>query len=98
MKLDSRLPAAALIESGMRSYRAGEVNIAALLVAIGRPRLCSLGFDLPAQPGLCREPELALYRLLATQHGNGAHSRYNALIRSLVSFERASARRNRSVR
>lgn len=35
---------------------------------------------------------VTLYRLLATEHGNGAHSRYNALIRSLVSFERAVAR------
>ena len=93
MKLDPRLPAAALIEAGLRSYRVGETSIAALLVAVGRPRLRSLGFDLPAHPGLDREPELALYRLLAAQHGNGAHSQYNALIRSLVSFERALARR-----
>lgn len=92
MTLDPRLPAAGLIAAGLRSYRAGEVTIAALLVAIGRPRLRSLGFDLPARPGLCHEPELTLYRLLATEHGNGAHSRYNALIRSLVSFERAVAR------
>lgn len=93
MTVDPRLPAAGLIEAGLRSYRAGEASIAALLVAIGRPRLCSLGFDLPARPGLCQEPETALYRLLATEHGNGAHSRYNALIRALVSFERAVARR-----
>lgn len=90
--LDPRLPAAGLIAAGLRSYRAGEVTSAALLVAIGRPRLRSLGLDLPARPGLCHEPELTLYRLLATEHGNGAHSRYNALIRSLVSFERALAR------
>ena len=94
MTVDPRLPAAGLIEAGLRSYRAGEASIAALLVAIGRPRLRSLGFDLPARPGLCHEPELALYRLLATEHGNGAHSRYNALIRALVSFERAAARRS----
>lgn len=90
--LDPRLPAARLIAAGLRSYQAGEVTSAALLVAIGRPRLRSLGLDLPARPGLCHEPELTLYRLLATEHGNGAHSRYNALIRSLVSFERALAR------
>ena len=93
MRLDPGLPAAALVEAGLRSYRAGETGIAALLVAIGRPRLRSLGIDLPAHPGLCREPELALYRLLAAQHGNGAHSQYNALIRSLASFEHALARR-----
>ncbi|MFM7182014.1 MAG: hypothetical protein ACKO2G_11200, partial [Verrucomicrobiales bacterium] len=32
--------------------------------------------------------ELDLYQLLASE-GNQAHSRYNALIRELVSFERA---------
>ncbi|MCX7825142.1 MAG: hypothetical protein N2689_06250, partial [Verrucomicrobiae bacterium] len=30
-----------------------------------------------------------LYQMLAAVHGNAAHSQYNALIRLLVSFERA---------
>lgn len=33
--------------------------------------------------------ELRLYRLLSEQCGDAAHSRYNALVRLLVSFERA---------
>ena len=96
MKLDPRLPAAELIEAGLRSYRAGQTTVGSLLVAIGLPRLRSLGIDLPAHAGLSIEPELTLYRLLVTRHGNGAHTQYNALIRKLVSFERALARRRES--
>jgi hypothetical protein len=31
-----------------------------------------------------------LYEVLSEQYGDAAHSRYNALIRRLVSFERAA--------
>jgi hypothetical protein len=34
-----------------------------------------------------------LYRLLATTHGVAAHSQFNALVRQLVSFERALEQR-----
>jgi hypothetical protein len=40
------------------------------------------------------EPELQLYRLLRREEGD-AYSRYNALVRELVSFEAALDRRNR---
>ncbi|MCX6930149.1 MAG: hypothetical protein NT154_44095 [Verrucomicrobia bacterium] len=40
------------------------------------------------------EPERQLYRLLR-QEGGDAYSRYNALIRELVSFEQALDRRCR---
>ena len=92
MKLDRKLPAAELIEAGLRSYRDGEATVGSLLVAVGLPRLRSLGLTLPTQPTLSAKPELELYRLLAARHGRGAHSQYNALIRRLVSFERALAR------
>jgi hypothetical protein len=36
-------------------------------------------------------PEQRLYRLLSEAHGDAAHARYNALIRRLVSYERAAA-------
>ena len=62
----------------------------ALLVAIGAPRLRKLGFDVPEWQGT-ELPEHVLYLELARAHGNGAHSRYNSLIRRLVSFERALA-------
>jgi hypothetical protein len=37
-----------------------------------------------------RDPEHRLYEMLAKTDPDSAHSRYNALIRRLVSFERAA--------
>jgi hypothetical protein len=55
-------------------------------VSIGAPRLRRLGVDVPrAEPS----PEHRLYAVLASRHGDAAHSHYNAWIRRLVSFERA---------
>ncbi len=59
---------------------------AALLVSIGAPRLLRSGFSVPSP---LPDAEHRLYALLARSHGNGAHSQYNALVRRLVSFERA---------
>ena len=73
---------------GTRSA-APEFPVEALLVAIGARRLRGAGVLVPDVPGMPKEPELALYDALARQHPSGTHSRYNALIRRLVSFERA---------
>jgi len=80
-------PAQELIEEGLRDLERGVESIPALLVSIGAPRLRRLGLRVPrAIP----EPEHRLYELLARQDPDSAHSRYNALIRRLVSFERAA--------
>jgi hypothetical protein len=84
------LPGADLIEEGLADARGGRDTVAALLVSIGAPRLVHLGIDLPHGPALA-DPEHRLYLRLAQQYGDAAHSRYNALIRRLVSFERACA-------
>jgi hypothetical protein len=81
------LPGAELIAQGLEDLRAGRETPAALLVAIGRPRLVRLGFDVPLRYD---HPEIRLYELLSETEGNAAHGRYNALIRRLVSFERAA--------
>ena len=86
--ISAALPGSELIEAGVRDLREGRETIEALLVAIGSPRLRRLGFDLPDQ--LPIDPEHRLYRLLAADDSDSAHSRYNALIRRLVSFERAA--------
>ena len=83
------LPGAELVLPGIEDLRRGVESVPALLVAIGRPRLARLGFDL--QPEGVARPEHRLYELLAAKYGDAAHSRYNALIRRLVSFERAAA-------
>ncbi len=83
------LPGADLVKQGARDLEAGRESAEALLVSIGAPRLRSIGIEL-ATP--IASPEHKLYLLLAREKGDGAHSAYNALIRRLVSFERAAAR------
>ncbi|MDP2321987.1 MAG: hypothetical protein Q8O42_21930 [Acidobacteriota bacterium] len=91
------LPGAELIDQGLRDLADGHQSEAALLVLIGAPRLRRLGCDVPsAPPGWSAapndpSPEHRLYARLARSHADSAHSRYNALIRTLVSFERAGA-------
>lgn len=86
-----------LIEQGLRDLSAGAESEAALLVLIGAPRLRRLGLDVPegprewSAPPRDPSPEHRLYQRLAREHADSAHSRYNALIRALVSFERAGA-------
>lgn len=83
------LPGGDLIVAGLEDLRQGRETVPALLVAIGGPRLSRLGYDVPAGPD---HPEHRLYHLLArddTEGAAAAHSRYGALIRRLVSFERA---------
>jgi hypothetical protein len=86
--MQAGLPGADLIEAGLRDLRQGRETVEALLVAIGAPRLRSIGIDLPDNlPG---NPEHRLYHLLARDNSDSAHSRYNALVRRLVSYERAA--------
>jgi hypothetical protein len=82
------LPGAQLIEQGLADLSLGTESAEALLVSIGAPRLRTIG--IPVQAPI-PSPEHKLYALLAEKKGNGAHSAYNALVRRLVSFERAAA-------
>jgi hypothetical protein len=82
------LPGADLVGRGAADLDAGRESPEALLVSIGAPRLRSLGIELSTP---IASPEHRLYALLVSQKGDAAHSAYNALIRRLVSFERAAA-------
>ena len=81
------LPGGDLVAAGLRDLEQGTETVAALLVAIGAPRLRRLGF---AVPRTAADPERRLYALLARDDPDAAHGRYNALVRRLVSFERAA--------
>ena len=81
------LPGNDLVAIGIQDLECQRETIPALLVAIGAPKLRSLGLQLPED--LPSNPEHRLYDLLSTSEPDSAHSRYNALIRRLVSFERA---------
>ncbi len=82
------LPAGDLVRSGLDDLRAGRETVESLLVEIGAPRLRRLSIDLPQ--GGVGSPEKRLYEHLEALDAESAHSRYNALIRRLVSFERAA--------
>ena len=84
----SDFPGAEIVAPGLADLAAGRASVAALVVSIGAPRLRRLGFDVVSP---IRDAERALYLRLAAEDPDGAHSRYNGLVRRLVSFERASA-------
>jgi hypothetical protein len=83
------LPGSDLIEAGLRDLERGVRSLPALLVEVGAPRLRRLGIAVPREDNAA--PEHRLYALLAQSDPDSAHSRYNALIRRLVSYERAAA-------
>jgi hypothetical protein len=87
--MDSRgLPGSELIDRGLSDLQAGRETVESLLVLVGATRLRSLGLEVP--PSDIDHPEHRLYELLSQEDADSAHSRYNALIRLLVSFERAA--------
>jgi hypothetical protein len=84
--VDRSLPGADLVERGLTDLARGVESVEALLVSIGAPRLHGLGISVA---GALPNSERRLYDVLASEDPDSAHSRYNALIRRLVSFERA---------
>lgn len=87
----SDLPGGELIAAGLEDLRHGVESVPALLAQIGARRLRQLAIEVPGRSADEPMPEHRLYEILARQHGDNAHSRYNALIRQLVSFTRALA-------
>ncbi len=86
-EISDSLPGAAFVRRGLADLAAGRKSDESLLVQIGAPRLRRNGFivadaDVPGA-------EIELYARLSATGADAAHSRYNALIRLLVSFERA---------
>jgi hypothetical protein len=82
------LPGGDLVQEGLADLARGAETIPALLVLIGAPRLRRLG--LPVPESALPSPEHRLYERLAESDPDSAHSRYNALVRRLVSFENAA--------
>lgn len=80
-------PCGERIEHGLADHAAGRKSIDACLVRIASPRLVKAGW-MPAKEGFDLTAEHDLYELLGQEQGD-PYSRYNALLRELVSFERA---------
>lgn len=86
--IDPSLPGSDLVEKGLDDLRANRETVEALLVSIATTRLRNLGFSVPDVR--FDRPEERLYAMLALRDGDAAHGSYNALVRRLVSFERAA--------
>ena len=82
------LPGGDLVQQGIADLGQGVESLPALLVSIGAPRLRRIGLPVPAT--VISSPEHRLYGKLAETDSDSAHSRYNALVRLLVSFEHAA--------
>jgi len=80
-------PGGDLIERGLDDLERGRLTTSALLVLVGATRIRRLGLEIPDLR--VEWPEGRLYLALEREQTEAAHSRYNALIRRLVSFERA---------
>jgi hypothetical protein len=81
------LPGGEIVRKGLDDLARGIESVESLLVSIGAPRLQALGLGVTSP---IASPEHRLYALLAAEDPDSAHPRYNALVRRLVSFERAA--------
>lgn len=86
------LPGEALVRRGLADLRSGLRTVAACALDTARSRLQHDGIRWDTTSPGRQEPELELYELLRREGGD-AYSRYNAILRELVSFEAALARR-----
>ncbi len=90
------LPGEELVRQGLADFQADRHTIPACLVCIARPRLSRAGLMPLENPSEYSEHELQLYDLLKREGGD-PYSRYNALLRELVSFENALDWRKRKL-
>lgn len=82
-------PGHELVSAGLADLTEGRDSEEALLVTMAAPRLRSLGFEIPEWTG--ERPSHRLYEKLSEAGpGVDAHSRYNALVRRIVSFAHAA--------
>jgi len=84
----SAFPGGDLVQEGLADLARGAETVPSLLVSIGAPRLRRIGLPVPGT--VIPSPEHRLYERLAETDPDSAHSRYNALVRRLVSFEDAA--------
>ncbi|HEX3391610.1 MAG TPA: hypothetical protein VHS55_03525 [Solirubrobacteraceae bacterium] len=81
------LPGHELVSTGLADLADGRDSEEALLVAMAAPRLRALGLEVPEWGG--ERPSHRLWEKLSDTDVD-AHSRYNALVRRMVSFARAA--------
>lgn len=92
----SGLPGGDLVVQGLDDLTRGIHSAPAALVSLASTRLRRAGVPVPAAERLVAEPDFTLYRLLAAEDPDGAHSPLQRAFRRLVSFERALECANQS--
>lgn len=85
----TELPGEEFLRQGLTDLAEGTDSVASLLIQIGASRIREAGVTVPFFRPRDSAAELRLYDLLASEHGSGAYGQYNALLRRLISFERA---------
>jgi hypothetical protein len=87
------LPGAEIVLPGLADLEAGRDSVNATAVQCAATRLRDLGLDTPQTEDDVPASH-ALYERLSRELGDGAHSRYNAILRRVASFA-AAARASR---
>ena len=88
------LPGEELVRVGLDDLMAGKETVAGALLAIARTRLRNAGLKIEGDRKESGDAELRLYRLLAKDDSVAdPYSRYNSLLRELISFTQALERR-----
>ena len=86
----SALPGGEIVSRGLTDLAEGRDTADAAAVAMASTRLREAGVRVPDVPERSEPAAHHLYALLAREHGDGAHSHYNAIVRRIVSFARAA--------
>jgi hypothetical protein len=82
----AQYPGGELIHQGLADLAEKKITIPSCLIGIAWPKMSRFGLVSPDVLPPFHQPELELYRLLCQESGD-AYSRYNSLIRLLVSFQ-----------
>jgi hypothetical protein len=90
-----KLPGAEIVLTGIADIEAGRRSINASAVQCAAPRLRRIGLEAPSAPGDVPAAH-DLYQQLSAEYGDGAHSRYNAILARVASFAGAAELARRS--
>jgi hypothetical protein len=88
------LPGAEIVLTGIADLEAGRTSVNAIAVQCAATRLRGVGLNAPGVEGDVPAAH-RLYAQLSDDLGNGAHSRYNAILRRVASFAGAAERARR---
>jgi len=85
-----RFPGAEIVDAGVRDLQLGATTVESEAVLMAAGRLREAGVDVPPGPESDAPASHRLYALLAAEDSRGAHSRFNAIARRIVSFAQAA--------